>query len=454
MGKKLRDKLDQMRPKFISGGQKNGHDPKVLEKIWADWEKFASYAFNKSHATCYSWVAYQTAYLKANYPAEYMAATMSRNISNITEITKLMDESKATGIKTLGPDVNESLLKFSVNRKGDIRFGLGAIKGVGESAVQSILDERKKNGEYKNIFDFVQRVNLSSCNRKNIENLALAGAFDSFEGIKREDFFMPNAKGETFTEVLVRYGNKFQLDKAAAATSLFGGDNMVEVATPEIISAPGWSDLDRLNKERDLVGIYLSAHPLDEYRIILENVCNVRMLELTDLTPLQNRDLVMGGIVTGFREGYTKTGKPYGIAKVEDYSGSAEFAFFGNEWVEKKNFFNVGMFLYMKGKCQPKQWRQDEYEVKVNSIELLPDVKDEIIEQLTVSVPLSEINDEFIEEFSTLVKANPGKVLLNFYVKDDEGQHISLAARDCKINLQKDIIAYLNSQSMLSYKIN
>ena len=300
----------------------------------------------------------------------------------------------------------------------------------------------------------IQRVNLSSCNRKNIENLALAGAFDSFEGIKSEDFFMPNAKGETFTEVLVRYGNKFQLDKAAAATSLFGGDNMVEVATPEIISAPGWSDLDRLNKERDLVGIYLSAHPLDEYRIILENVCNVRMLELTDLTPLQNRDLVMGGIVTGFREGYTKTGKPYGIAKVEDYSGSAEFAFFGNEWVEKKNFFNVGMFLYMKGKCQPKQWRQDEYEVKVNSIELLPDVKDEIIEQLTVSVPLSEINDEFIEEFSTLVKANPGKVLLNFYVKDDEGQHISLAARDCKINLQKDIIAYLNSQSMLSYKIN
>jgi DNA polymerase-3 subunit alpha len=323
MGKKLRDKLDQMRPKFISGGQKNGHDPKVLEKIWADWEKFASYAFNKSHATCYSWVAYQTAYLKANYPAEYMAATMSRNISNITEITKLMDESKATGIKTLGPDVNESLLKFSVNRKGDIRFGLGAIKGVGESAVQSILDERKKNGEYKNIFDFVQRVNLSSCNRKNIENLALAGAFDSFEGIKREDFFMPNAKGETFTEVLVRYGNKFQLDKAAAATSLFGGDNMVEVATPEIISAPGWSDLDRLNKERDLVGIYLSAHPLDEYRIILENVCNVRMLELTDLTPLQNRDLVMGGIVTGFREGYTKTGKPYGIAKVEDLQKEA-----------------------------------------------------------------------------------------------------------------------------------
>ena len=454
MGKKLRDKLDQMRPKFISGGQKNGHDPKVLEKIWADWEKFASYAFNKSHATCYSWVAYQTAFLKANYPAEYMAATMSRNISNITEITKLMDESKATGINTLGPDVNESLLKFSVNRKGDIRFGLGAIKGVGESAVQSILDERAKNGVFKDIFDFVQRVNLSSCNRKNIENLALAGAFDSFSGIKREDFFVENAKGETFTEVLVRYGNKYQLDKAQAANSLFGGDNMVEVATPEIISAPDWSDLDRLNKERDLVGIYLSAHPLDEFQVILENVCNVRMQDLVDLTPLQNCDLTMGGIVTGFREGYTKKGTPYGIAKVEDYSGSAEFAFFGNEWLEKKNFFNMGMFLYMKGKCQPKKFRQDEYEVKINTIELLPDVKEEVIEQLTVSAPLSEINDEFIEEFSSLVKANPGNVTLNFYVKDEEGQYLSLTSRDCKISLQKDIVAYLKSQSMLSYKIN
>ena len=463
MGKKQLETMEKLYVKFLDGCLKNpafmehcadeAAATKIAEKIWSDWKAFASYAFNKSHATCYSWVAFQTAYLKANYPAEYMAATMSRNISNITEITKLMDESKATGIKTLGPDVNESLLKFSVNRKGDIRFGLGAIKGVGESAVLSILNERSAHGEYKDIFDFVQRVNLSSCNRKNIENLALAGAFDSFPGIKREDFFMPNAKGETFVEVLVRYGNKYQLDKAEAVNSLFGGDNMVEVATPEIISAPGWSDLDRLNRERELVGIYLSAHPLDEYQIILENVCNVQMQELADLAPLQNRDLVIGGIVTGVREGYTKTGKPYGIAKLEDYSGSAEFAFFGNEWVEKKNFFNVGMFLYLKGKCQPK-WKGNELEVKINSIELLSDVKDEVIERLTVSMPLSEINDEFIEEFSSLVKANPGNVALNFYVKDEEGQHVSLVSRELKINLQKDIIAYLKSQSMLSYKIN
>jgi DNA polymerase-3 subunit alpha len=202
------------------------------------------------------------------------------------------------------------------------------------------------------------------------------------------------------------------------------------------------------------VGIYLSAHPLDEYQIILENVCNVKMVDLADLTPLQNRDLVMGGIVTGVREGYTKTGKPYGIAKLEDYSGSFEFVFFGNEWVEKKNFFMEGMFLYLKGKCQPKQWRQNEFEVKVNTIELLPDVKEEVIEQLTISAPLSEINDEFIAEFSSLVKAHPGKVTLNFYVKDDEGQHISLTSKNMKINVQKDIIAYLKEQTMLSYKIN
>ena len=455
MGKKLRDKLDHMKPKFIEGGKKNGHDPKILEKIWADWEKFASYAFNKSHATCYSWVAYQTAYLKANYPSEYMAATMSRNISNITEITKLMDESKATGVNVLGPDVNESSLKFSVNRHGDIRFGLGAIKGVGESAVQSILTERQKNGPFKDIFDFVQRVNLSACNRKNIENLALAGAFDSFPNIHREDFFVKNAKDETFVEVLVRYGNKYQMDKAAAANSLFGGEHEVEIATPEIVRASAWSDLERLNKERELVGIYLSAHPLDEFSVILENVCNTHMAQLSDLTPLQNHDLTLGGIVTGVREGYTKTGKPFGVAKVEDYSGTAEFAFFGNEWVEKKNFFAEGMFLFMHGKCQPRQWKQEEWEVKINNIELLSEVKARLIEKLTVTAPLSAVNDEMIMELSSLVKENPGNAELYFYIRDEDGQmYVNLMSRTMKISVRKDIVNYLKSQPLLDYKIN
>ena len=455
MGKKLRDKLDHMKPKFIEGGKKNGHDPQVLEKIWADWEKFASYAFNKSHATCYSWVAYQTAYLKANYPSEYMAATMSRNISNITEITKLMDECKVIGIKVLGPDVNESNLKFSVNRRGDIRFGLGAIKGVGESAVQSILEERKKNGPFKNIFDFVQRVNLAACNRKNIDNMALAGCFDSFEEIRREDFFMKNAKEETFSEVLVRYGNRYQLDQAAAAHSLFGGEHAVEIATPEIVRAPVWSDLERLNRERELVGIYLSAHPLDEYAVILEHVCNVHMAQLADLTPLQNRELLLGGIVTSVREGYTKNGKPYGITKVEDYSGVSEFAFFGNEWVEKKKFFSDGMFLLMRGKCQPRQWKPDEWEVKINTIDLLPEVKDDLIRKLTVTAPLSSIDDELIAELSALLRHSPGNAELAFRIMDEDGQmKVNLLSHSVKISIRKNLINFLKSQPLLDYQIN
>lgn len=455
MGKKLRDKLDHMKPKFIEGGKKNGHDPKVLEKIWADWEKFASYAFNKSHATCYSWVAYQTAYLKANYPSEYMAAAMSRNIANITEITKLMDECKATGISVLGPDVNESMLKFSVNRRGDIRFGLGAVKGVGESAVRCILEEREKNGPFKGIFDFVQRVNLSACNRKNIENLALAGGFDSFSEIRREDFFLKNAKDESFVELLVRYGNKYQTDKAVAVNSLFGDAQEIEVATPEIVHAPAWSDLERLNKERDLVGIYLSAHPLDEYAVILENVCKTRMADLADLTKLQNQDLVLGGIVTNVREGYTKNGKPYGVTKVEDYSGVGEFAFFGNDWVEKKNFFMEGMFLFMRGKCQPRQWKPEELEVRINSIELLSEVKDHLIEKLTITVPLSAVDDQMIMEISSIAKASPGSTELCFCILDEDGQmHLSMSSRTVRLSVQKELVDYLKAQPLLQYKIN
>ena len=455
MGKKLRDKLDHMKPKFIEGGKKNGYDPVVLEKMWADWEKFASYAFNKSHATCYSWVAYQTAYLKANYPAEYMAAAMSRNISNITEITKLMDECKAMGVQVLCPDINESSMKFSVNRKGDIRFGLGAIKGVGESAVKCVLTERGKNGLFKDIFDFVQRVNLSACNRKNIENMALSGCFDSFTGIKREDFFAKNAKEESFVEVLVRYGSKYQSDVDVATNSLFGEDYNVSVATPEIICAPAWGDLERLNKERELVGIYLSAHPLDEYAVILENICNTHMGDLSDLSGLHDKDLVLGGIVIDVREGYTKRGNPYGVAKVEDYSGVAEFAFFGSDWVEKKNFFAEGMFLFMRGKCVPDRRNEEKWEVKINTIELLPEVKDRLVEKITVTAPLLAVTDDMVMELSTIVKKHPGTSDLYFLIRDEDGQmYVNLLSRTVKVSVGKELVGYLKSQPLLDFKIN
>ena len=384
-----------------------------------------------------------------------MAATMSRNISNITEITKLMDESRSMGINVLGPDINESSLKFSVNRRGDIRFGLGAIKGVGESAVQSILSEREMNGPFKSIFDFVQRVNLSACNRKNIENLALAGSFDSFQNVSREDFFMKNNKDETFVETLIRYGNRYQMDKAESVNSLFGGEHEVEIATPEIIHAPLWSNLERLNKEKELVGIYLSAHPLDEYGVILEEVCNTKMIELNHIDVLQNSELILGGIVTNVREGYTKTGKPYGVAKVEDYSGAAEFAFFGNEWVEKKNFFSEGMFLYMHGKVQPKQWKKDELEIKISHVELLPEVKDKLIEKLTVTVPLSAVNGEMIVELNSLIKDTPGNTELYFHVCDEDGQmFVNLMSKILKITVNRALVDYLKNQPLLDYKIN
>ena len=455
MGKKLRDKLDHMKPKFIEGGRKNGHDPKVLEKIWADWEKFASYAFNKSHATCYSWVAYQTAYLKANYPSEYMAAVMSRSLSNITDITKLMDECKAMGIQVLGPDVNESNLKFTVNRHGDIRFGLGAVKGVGEAAVQSIMDERRANGPYKGIFDFVQRVNLNACNKKNMECLALSGGFDSFPELKREQFFAVNSKGEVFLETLMRYGNRYQADKAAAVNSLFGGENVIDIATPEILPAERWGDLERLNKERELVGIYLSAHPLDEYAIVLDHVCNTHMAELEDKAALAGREITMGGIVTSVRRGISKNGNPYGIAKIEDYSGSAELPFFGNDWVTFQGYLGEGTFLFIKARCQPKQWRPEELDVKITSMELLPDVKEKLVEKITILIPLSALNSALVAELSSLTKDHPGNTELYFKVTDkDEKMVVDLISRPVKLSVGRELISYLKERPELEFRIN
>lgn len=454
MGKKLRDKLDQMKPKFISGGEKNGHDPKILEKIWTDWEKFASYAFNKSHATCYSWVAYQTAYMKANYPAEYMAAVMSRS-KDIADVTKLMDECKAMNIRVLGPDVNESNLKFTVNKDGDIRFGLGAVKGVGETAVQSIIDERQKNGPYANVFDLVQRVNLNACNRRAMESMALAGALDSFADLKREQYFAMTNKNEPFLDTLLRYGNRYQADQAAAFNSLFGGENMVEIATPAIPQAESWSDLERLNKERELVGIYLSAHPLDDFQIILEQVCNTTMKELEDVPSLATREITMGGMVTSLRTGNSKNGNPYGIVKIEDYSGTAEIPFFGQDWVNYQGYLGERTFLYMKARCQPKRFKPEELELKITSIELLPDVKDQLLEKLTITVPLEALDKTMVMELSELTQKSPGKTELCFNIVDNgTKQAIGLKSTNTKISVTRELISFINQHEELEFRIN
>ena len=458
MGKKKKDIVDAMKPKFIEGGKKNGHDPKTLDKIWSDWEAFASYAFNKSHAACYSWVAYQTAYLKANYPAEFMAAIMSRRRDQITEITKLMDECKAMGIATLGPDVNESYQKFGVNKKGEIRFGLAAIKGMGDGVAQAIIDEREKSGPYKDIFDFVQRINFGQINRKAFEALALSGGFDSF-GYRREDFFATNNKGESFIEIVMRYGQLYQMEKQQAQNSLFGAFDELEIQTPTLPkSEERWSDIERLNKERELVGIYLSAHPLDEYKIVLDNLCNTRCDELADVGNLAGReDVTIGGIVTSVRTGFTKTGKPFGIVTLEDFVGSGELALFGEAWGDKSGFFTVGASVYVTGKVKPRfSYNPDgPKDLGITGVEFLQTIKERAIDRITISLTSDLLDDQIVAELGELIEAHPGKTKLFFQLHDLTGKnHVLLKSTSKMVDVKSELIQYIEQSPALDYKIN
>ena len=456
MGKKKKAIVDAMKPKFIEGGKKNGHDPKVLEKIWGDWEKFASYAFNKSHATCYSWVSYQTAYLKAHYPAEYMAAVMSRNLDNITEITKLMDECRAMNIPTLGPDVNESRQKFSANKKGEIRFGISAIKGVGGAAAEAIIKERESNGPYKTVFDFIQRVSLSSCNRKCIESLVLSGGFDCFTELRREDYFAKNAKEEMFIDQLVRYGQLYQTEMMQQKYSLFGDDNAVEISTPAIIKGEPWSDIERLNKERDLVGIYLSAHPLDEYKVILDNLCNTSCQEMEDVSRLQGREqVVIGGIVTAIRQKYTKTGKPCGFVTIEDFDGSGVLALFGEDWGKWAGMFQIGSTVYINAELKQRFRDSALYDLKVTDVKYLQTVKDSTLTKITISVNTDKLDAQVVEELNEIINENPGKTQLFFQLRDSQGKnHVLLKSRSVSIDIRSRLLQYIEQQDGLEYKIN
>ena len=456
MGKKKKDIVDAMKPKFIEGGKKNGHDPKILEKIWSDWEAFASYAFNKSHAACYSWVAFQTAYLKANYPAEFMAAIMSRRRDQITEITKLMDECKVMGIATLGPDVNESYQKFGVNKRGEIRFGLAAIKGMGDGVAQAIIDEREKNGPYKDIFDFVQRINFSQVNRKAFESLALSGGFDSF-GVRREDFFAQNSKGETFIETIMRYGQTYQFEKQQAQNSLFGAFDDLEIRTPQIPkSEERWSDIERLNKERELVGIYLSAHPLDEFKIVLDNLCNTRCDELADINQLKGReDIIIGGIVTAVRTRFDKRGNPCGFVTLEDFAGSGELALFGEDWGTRSGMFTEGASVYVTAKVQPRFQYSDIMQLKVQNVEYLQTIKDRAIDRITISLTTDLLDDQVVADLTELIEAHPGKTKLFFQLHDSTGKkHVLLKSTTKEIDVKSTLIHYIDQTDALDYKIN
>ncbi len=455
MGKKKKDIVDAMKPKFIEGGKKNGHDPKVLEKIWADWEKFASYAFNKSHAACYSWVAFQTAYLKANYPAEYMAAIMSRRRDQITEITKLMDECKSLGIATLGPDVNESHLKFGTNKKGEIRFGLAAIKGMGDAAAEAIINERAKNGPYKSIFDFAQRVPMTAVNRKAFESLALSGGFDSF-GIPRENFFASDSKGNMFLDTLVRYGQLYQAEQQQAQNSLFGDSNAIEIATPPIPQGERWSTIEKLNRERDLVGIYLSAHPLDDYSIILNSLCNTHCSELENKEKLsQKEEVVLGGIVTAVRSKFTKKGEPCGFVTIEDFEGSGELALFGEEWGHWRGMLTEGCSVYVRAKFSKRFATSTFIETRITDIQYLETVKNQSIEKFTIVCDTAHLDETVITDIVTLVSESPGNTQLFFQLNDSEhNTNLLLRSRNGSINLDRHLVQYIESSKHLSYKVN
>jgi len=467
MGKKQIYVMDKLKVKFQEGcmnnpkfveGLKEGKDgPKLIEKIWKDWEAFASYAFNKSHSVCYAAVAYQTGYLKAHYPAEFMAANMSRNLSNITEISKLMEECKRMKMNVLGPDVSESYAKFTVNKAGNIRFGMAAIKGVGEGAVQDIIKARK-GGEFKDVFDFVERVNLQSVNKKNLEALAMAGAFDSFKKHTRSQFFAPDENDQTFIEKLIRYGNKMQFESNNMQPSLFGEIMASQsVQKPEPPMVPEWADLVLLEKEKALVGVYLTSHPLDKYKIEIETLASkdVGIKDLNNnIDALKGRELTLIGMVTEAREAFGKTGKPYSQIVLTDYTDSYKMFFFAKDYVEYGKFCKQGLYLMVKGVVQ-NRYGGDQLEFKVSKIELMDDIREKYFKSITVKMPLPAINAEMVAELDRLTQNSKGKSLLKFDIWDPETKlMVNLFSRNTRIEITNELLAYFEKHDDLVFKIN
>ena len=506
MGKKQMNILQELKGKFMEGGKANGHDPKVLEKIWTDWEAFASYAFNKSHAACYSWVAYQTAYLKAHYPAEFMAANLTVSKDDIKEVTKFMDECKAMRINVLEPDINESELNFTVNKNGDIRFGLGGVKGIGEAAVEAIVQEREANGKYKDIFDFLERVNLQACNKKTVESLALSGAFDCFEGIYREQLIGINEKGEIMLDVLMRYGNTYQQDKAQQQNSLFGDMGIgVDIAKPTLPKVEHMSTIERLNKEKNLIGIFLSAHPLDEYEFEINDLCDTTAEELNRfegwrsssaraaaanpsedeadadsteekihidpkewISKRENQPLHFGGIVASAEEAISQKGNPYGRYVIEDYTDSYKLTLFGEAYKSCAPLLKPNLYVYVTGTIQqrganrqyfrPKPYEDAEYEFAVMNVELLKDVQAKHVETITLRIPVEQITKDFNDELTEQIKKHPGRIKVKIQVFDETKQNlITFVSQSNPISVDKDFYHWLRLQELdgiMSHKIN
>ena len=452
MGKKIFALLEQLKPKFIEGGKAKGHDEEKLNKIWKDWEAFAAYAFNKSHSTCYAYIAYQTAYLKAHYPAEYMASVLSNNMNDIKQVTFFMEECKRAEIPVLGPDVNESYLKFSVNKEGAIRFGMGAIKGVGAAAVDAIINERKENGNFTSIFDITKRVDLRAANKRAFDGLVMAGGMDSFGNIHRAQYYQLDEKGVTFIERAIRYGNKFQENKNSAQVSLFGEASEIQFPEPEIPEAKKWGVMEELSKEKELVGIYISGHPLDDFKTEIKYYCNTPLTVFQNQEDLLNRDIAIGGIVTNVEHRVSKNGKGWAMFSLEDYSGSFEFRVFGEEYLKFRHFLVPNSFLYIKVFCR-KGWNND-VRLTFGSMQLLQDILEEFSKKITLSLSIKDITELNVQKLSTILSKYKGTKNLNFTVYDlEENIKLNLPSRSFKVDISNELIEVLRNEQ-IQFKLN
>lgn len=454
MGKKIFALLEKLKPKFIEGGKERGHDPVVLEKVWKDWEAFAAYAFNKSHSTCYSLVAYQTAYIKAHYPAEYMAAVLTHNQSQIDKVTFFMEECRSLGIKVLGPHVNESYKDFAVNKDGEIRFGLGAIKGSGEAAVEAIIEERKENGPFKDIFEFAERVNLRTVNKKTFECLAMSGAFDCFEDFHRRQYLHAADGDQPLIEKVIKYANKMQLEAESAQASLFGGASGIDTPRPKIDPIEPFGEFEKLNIEREVVGLYISGHPLDDYSFEIESFCNIELGQLNELDPLEGKELRMAGIVSAFAHRTTKGGKPFGTLTVEDYNGNFTFFLFGDDYIKFKEYMMQGWFLFMQGRVVRQKWGDQRLEMKLHSIELLSELRDKKTKGIIITLNSDEINDQVIHQIENVCTQFKGDLALRMNVLDKENNIASeLLSRKFTINPSNEMIEEMKKIPEVACKV-
>jgi DNA polymerase-3 subunit alpha len=459
MGKKQIAVLDKMKPKFIEQASTNGHDAKKLEKIWKDWEAFASYAFNKSHSTCYAWIAYQTAYLKAHYPAEYMAAVLSNNMNDIKQVTFFMEECKRMRLDVLGPDVNESYYKFSVNKDNAVRFGMGAIKGVGHGAVKTIVANRKEDGHYKSIFDLAKRIDLRAANKKAFENLANAGGFDCFESVHRAQYFHNEGDGITFLEKTIKYANKYQENENSAQVSLFGESSDVQIPEPEVPPCEEWGTMEKLAREREVVGIYISGHPLDDFKIEMKTFCNAEVSLFNDLETYVNRELTFGGVVTDVQHRVSKQGKGWALFTIEDYMDSYEFRVFGEEYLRFRHFLMISNFVYIRayvkeGWVNRDTGKKSDPRLQFNSFQLLHDVMESYAKKLSIQFNINDIKEERIHRIKELLKMHEGNQMLNFVVYDNKEQiKLQMPRRKQKVKISQELLDELENQQVF-YKLN